>query len=123
MSWKYFTGKEMSCSHCGECHMDKEFMKKLDFLRECYGKPMTITSAYRCAEHPIEARKSKPGAHNTGKAADVAVSRGEAHELLTLAMQAGFSGIGIQQKGEGRFLHLDTCTNNEISPRPTVWSY
>lgn len=123
MAWKYFSIDEMKCRHCGDCQMDVEFMKKLDFLRECYDKPLTVTSGYRCPAHPIEAKKSKAGAHSTGKAADLAVSRGEAHELLTLAMQMGFTGIGVQQKGSGRFLHLDMCTDSEMSPRPTVWSY
>jgi hypothetical protein len=36
-----------------------------------------------------------------------------------IAMEAGFTGIGVQQKGTGRFLHLDTL---EGDLRPTVWS-
>ena len=28
-----------------------------------------------------------------------------------------------QQKGSGRFIHLDTLENSEERPRPTVWSY
>jgi zinc D-Ala-D-Ala carboxypeptidase len=36
-----------------------------------------------------------------------------------MALEAGFTGIGVQQKGTGRFLHLDTLENL----RPTVWSY
>jgi len=121
---KYFSDKEMACSHCGASNMDPEFMDALDRLREAYGKPLAVTSGYRCPEHPIEARKARAGAHSTGKAADLAVDRGEAHELLKLAMEMNkFTGVGIQQKGSGRFIHLDTCEEPEMSPRPTIWSY
>jgi len=37
-----------------------------------------------------------------------------------LALELGFTGIGVQQKGTGRFPHLDTL---EEPPRPNVWSY
>lgn len=123
MRWKYFNINEMKCSHCGDCQMDEEFMEKLDFLRECYGKPLVVTSAYRCPSHPIEAKKAKGGTHTTGKAVDFAVSHEAAHELLTLALQMGFMGIGVQQKGSGRFLHLDLCSTSDGFNRPTVWSY
>ena len=124
MAWKYFSIDEMKCSHCGDCQMDVEFMDALDSLREAYGKPLAVTSGYRCPEHPIEARKARAGAHSTGKAIDLAVERGDAYEVLEIAMGMGvFTGIGIQQKGSGRFIHLDACEEPEMSPRPTVWSY
>ena len=121
---KYFSDSEVSCSHCGENKMSPEFMDALDTLREAYGKPLRVTSGYRCPEHPIEARKASAGAHSTGKAIDLAVGRGEAYELLKLALAMDvFTGIGVQQKGSGRFIHLDACEEPEMSPRPTVWSY
>jgi len=125
MSWSspYFSSEEMKCSHTGLEKMDAEFMEKLTELRAAYAKPMTVTSAFRDATHPIEARKAKPGTHNTGKAVDIAVDRGEAYEVLRLAMEMGFQGIGVQQKGGGRFLHLDMCTEDDGQVRPTIWSY
>jgi len=125
MSWKsdYFTTEEMACSHTGLEKMDSEFMSLLTELRVAYAKPMVVTSAYRDPTHPIEAKKKTPGAHATGKAVDIAVDRGDAWELLHLAMAMGFTGIGVQQKGGGRFLHLDTCTKDDGMMRPTVWSY
>ena len=104
--------------------MSDEFLDALDSLREAYGKPLRVTSGYRCPEHPIEAQKASPGAHSTGKAIDLAVDRREALELLKLALAMNvFTGIGVQQKGSGRFIHLDTCEEPEMSPRPTIWSY
>jgi len=55
--------------------------------------------------------------HSTGLAADIGVSGSEAIQVLRLAFDAGFNGIGVQQKGSGRFIHVD------LRDTPTVWSY
>jgi uncharacterized protein YcbK (DUF882 family) len=127
MSWEspYFTSEEMKCSHTGLEKMDAKFMEMLTELRVAYAKPMRVTSAYRDATHPIEANKplGKGGSHTTGRAADIAVERGEAYEVLKLALEIGFTGIGVAQKGSGRFLHLDICNSDDGMIRPTVWSY
>lgn len=123
MDWtKYpnFKATEFNCTHCGKNEMKPEFMAKLQALRIAYSKPMKITSGYRCKDHPIEAKKAAPGAHASGCACDIGVEGKEAHQILKLAFAAGFSGIGVQQKGTGRFIHLDTL---ESGPRPNVWSY
>jgi uncharacterized protein YcbK (DUF882 family) len=120
MDWsKYpnFSEREFRCRHCGKQEMRPEFMEKLQALRVAYGKPMTISSGYRCPDHPVEKAKASPGMHATGLAADIAVSGAEAVEVLRLALAQGFTGIGVQQKGAGRFIHLDTRT------QPTIWSY
>jgi zinc D-Ala-D-Ala carboxypeptidase len=123
MNWNYknFKREEMTCKHCGAEGVKPELMEKLQELRNLYGKPMSITSAYRCPQHPVEKSKSAPGAHALGLAADVAVQGADAHKLLSLAFQVGFAGVGVQQKGSGRFIHLDVA-KTEL-PRPTVWSY
>ena len=117
-----FTPDELRCRHTGKDGMNAEFMARLQKLRSVYGKPMTITSGYRHPTHPIEARKGSPGAHSTGRAADIAVQGEDALRLLQLALQMGFTGIGVQQRGTGRFLHLDDI-NDGYLPRPTIWSY
>lgn len=121
--YKNFSSDEFKCSHCGANEMKPEFMDKLQHLRASFNRPMKITSGYRCPAHPIEAAKSRPGAHASGQAADVAVQGADAHRLLQLALDLGFTGIGVQQKGSGRFIHLDTLQNSFDTPRPTVWSY
>jgi uncharacterized protein YcbK (DUF882 family) len=123
MDWsKYpsFQAIEFDCKHCGKNEMKPEFMEKLQELRTLYGKPLRITSGYRCPKHPIEAKKTAPGAHASGLACDVGVTGADAHEILKLALELGFTGIGVQQKGTGRFIHLDLMTSPN---RPTVWSY
>ena len=96
--------------------MDPEFLENLDRLREICGFPFRITSGYRDATHPVEARKEKPGTHQQGIAADIAVSNGL--DRLTLVREAlkmdCFNGIGI---GNG-FLHLDGRKTT-----PVMWTY
>ena len=121
---KYFTEDELKCTHCGKSGMDKDFMVRIEALREQLGFPFPVNSAYRCPEHPIEERKSSPGAHSTGQAIDIGVQGEKAHMLLDAALQAGFTGIGVSQKGSlGRFIHLDDLEGSSERPRPTVWSY
>jgi zinc D-Ala-D-Ala carboxypeptidase len=115
-----FKKSEFDCSHCGKNEMQPDFMAALQSLRTSYGKPMRITSGYRCPQHPIEAKKAAPGAHASGRAADIGVEGRDAFLLLKLAFAQGFTGIGVQQKGAGRFIHLDTVITG---PRPNVWSY
>ena len=117
---KYFTEEELTCSHSGECKMDAHFMELMDDIRERAGFPFVVTSGYRSPDHPIEARKSAPGAHTTGKAIDIAVSGERALRLIEIAQQAGIKRIGVNQKGSGRFIHLDVCDDR---PSPAIWSY
>ena len=96
-------------------------MAIIDGMRESAGFSFPVNSAYRCASHPIEASKAKPGAHSTGLAIDIGVSRGQAFKVIELALSAGIKRIGVNQKGaHGRFIHLDIC-DSKLSP--TIWSY
>jgi zinc D-Ala-D-Ala carboxypeptidase len=116
-----FFAKEFACQHCGADGVKESLIKKLQAMRNEYGKPMRITSGYRCPQHPIEAKKAAPGAHALGLAADIGVEGAEAHRILALAFKHGFTGVGVQQKGSSRFIHVD-IRNGEL-PGPTVWSY
>ena len=124
-----FSRGEFECSATGYCDMNADFMEQIQILRGVYGKPMIVTSAYRDPiEHPIEANKTRPGAHSYGVAADFKVSYGDAYELLAAAIELNvFTGIGIAQKGDpaSRFIHLDTATSEMLdgAPRPTILSY
>ena len=124
MSLRYFTESEFACKHCGKNKMDEDFLDKLDELRHRCGFPFNITSAYRCPAHNQKVSSTGPkGPHTTGKAVDIAASRQHAYDILEEALRLGFTGIGVQQKGANRFIHLDTLTEPDHAPRPSVWSY
>lgn len=127
MNWNdypNFTKEEFDCKETGENEMDAQFMGRLQLLRDAYKKPIRVSSGFRSKEHSIEKKKTRPGAHTTGQAVDIAIDRGDAYTILKLALWAGFTGIGIKQKGKGRFIHLDTIEKGTDGfLRPTIWSY
>ena len=125
MNWDLypnFSEAEFRCKHTGRCQMHPDFMARLQRLRTLYGLPMRITSGYRDPSHPVEARKAATGAHAMGRAADIAVEGFDAVRLVALAAQVGMTGIGVQQKGTGRFIHVDDAPTS-VLPRPAFWSY
>jgi len=96
--------------------MDPEFLEKLDLLREKCGFPFRITSGWRDATHPAEARKAEPGTgtHCQGIAADIAVSNGfERMNIVHEAIKMGFS-IGVART----FVHVD-----DRKTTPVMWTY
>tara|TARA_R110000868_G_scaffold326937_2_gene587942 strand:+ start:582 stop:950 length:369 start_codon:yes stop_codon:yes gene_type:complete len=121
--YKYFSIDELKCQHCEKQGMNKEFMLKVEALRHELGFPFTVTSAYRCKDHPIEARKASPGSHESGRALDIGLRGEQAYKLIQAALTAGFTGIGVNQKGSSRFIHLDDLENSKGRPRPHIWSY
>lgn len=123
--WSNFARAEMTCQcGCGRADMVPEFMDKLQALRMLFEKPMRVTSAYRCPDHNAKVSGTgRTGPHTTGRAVDIGIRGFDSHALLTLAMRMGFSGVGVNQKGGARFLHLDDLPDGPGCPRPTVWSY
>lgn len=125
--WANFAYSELRC-RCGSCdstgrEMEPLFMDLVQRLRELYGKPMPLSSAYRCHRHPSEINKASPGEHCDGLAVDVLCRGAEALALLNLALNLGFTRIGVQQKGAGRFLHLGLSPTGGRLPSPMIWSY
>lgn len=115
MAWKYFSEDEMKCKHCGECHMDEFFMGLLDSLRRGIGKPLVVTSGYRCPEHDSAIGGS--GNHTTGKAVDLRVQdSGLRYLVIKTALQLGFTRIGVAKT----FLHLDLVSDQ---PQRVFWIY
>ena len=123
MSWKNFKLEEFACKHCGKNEINHKLIDKLQLLRDDLGFPLVISSGYICPEHPIEAKKSKPVTHAEGIAVDIAVSHEKALEVLYKGIAHGFKGIGVNQKGNGRFIHLDIGEMEDGRPRPHLWSY
>jgi zinc D-Ala-D-Ala carboxypeptidase len=115
-----FTADEFSCKETGANEMRDSFLVLLQQLRDELGEPIKITSGYRDPTHSIEASKEAPGVHTRGLACDIACDGQMAFRIVQIAIKLGFTGIGVKQKGHGRFIHLDTYTG---TPRPNIWSY
>ena len=125
MTWRYFKIEEFACRcGCGQNLIDHVFVSELDDLRHRIGFALSITSGYRCPQHNAKVSSTgSTGPHTTGRAADLGVDRTRAYEVLQTALLMKFTGIGVNQKGGSRFIHLDNLSNAPGQPRPTIWSY
>jgi zinc D-Ala-D-Ala carboxypeptidase len=114
-NYKYFKIDEVACRcGCGKTPTD-DFMKKLEQLREKFGRPMRVTSGARCLDHNSRVRGSEKSKHLDGIAADIDARGQDASDLFDLAKEFGFWGRGIAKT----FIHLDTRPYEER----TVWQY
>jgi len=112
---EYFMRKDFDCQETGNNEMSDYFLEKLDDLRHECGFPFIVTSGYRDPSHSIEARKSKPGKHSQGVAADIRIRSGaEGYKIVSEAIKAGFTGIGVAKT----FIHVDTREST-----PVIWCY
>ena len=117
---KHFRLAEFACKHCQANLMDDTFLARLDDLRDRCGFPLIVNSGYRCPDWNEKVSSTgRDGPHTTGKAADLAVDRARARTVIAVASQMGFAGLGVQQKGAGRFIHIDDVPRETA----TVWSY
>jgi|TARA_R110000744_G_C19256679_1_gene550895 zinc D-Ala-D-Ala carboxypeptidase len=122
MPWKNFTKDEFACRcGCGSNQIRDEIIDAVQKIRTEVGYPLVVSSGYRCSEHPVEKSKTKPGTgtHCRGVAADLAVSHQQAKEVLVVALQMDVGGVGVHQKGDGRFIHIDV----DIDRRSLIWTY
>ena len=115
MQMQYFDIKEFDCQETGNNNMCPFFLEKLDELRHRCGFPFKITSGYRDPSHSIEARKTKPGTHAGGIAADIYINSGsEGYVIVREAMKLGFGGIVIAKN----FIHVDVRDKSKV-----IWNY
>ena len=121
---KFFKPSEVTCK-CG-CGMmpQEDFMARIELLRQACGFPFIVTSCARCPDHNSrESSTGRTGPHTTGRAIDISCRGADALMLIQKALLHGFTGIGVNQKGSVRFIHLDDLPNTPTSPRPFIWSY
>lgn len=113
---KDFLLSEFECK-CG-CYIDGvpmqvAFMILLQKVRDIYGKPMKITSGFRCERHNFNIGGSLRSQHMLGLAADIHCPDAEdKYHLINAAMAVGMQGIGVYPN----FVHLDFRKGN-----PRIW--
>ena len=124
---KHFKHHELECRcNCGRNKITRELLDLLEDLRVWYGKPIRLSSAFRCQSHNNAVSSTgTTGPHTTGQAVDILVYGNDAICLVKGALSMGFSGVGVNQKGNrgALFIHLDTLSEPNHCPRPWMWSY
>lgn len=88
-----FSLREFQCPCCHAVMIHPRLAAALQKLRGARGKPVVITSGYRCARHNAEVGGVPNSRHMRGLAADAAVPRAEQEKFRELARAAGFSKI------------------------------
>ncbi len=128
MDWsqiKHFKPEEFRCPCCGKADMDEQFIRSLDAVRSFLAFPFIINSGFRCVSYEHAKGRSGKSAHAKGKGADIAVWGERAADMVNVAWNHGFCGIGLKQHGDidRRFIHLDTLEGSPSQPRPHIWTY
>jgi uncharacterized protein YcbK (DUF882 family) len=102
---EFFRLDEFQCPCCKQVMLHSLLLQKLKGLRHKIGKPVIITSGYRCPVYNREIGGIKTSYHLLGMAADIHVPGVPLVEILNIAEEIGFQGIGFYPKRN--FLHLD----------------
>jgi len=113
---EHFSVKELRCPCCGDIKMDSQFMNELETFRRLLGRPIVITSAYRCNAHNKKVGGTPNSLHLFGRAVDIAHPESwSAYTLVEIAVRNRFGGIGVAKS----FIHID---NRPIS-NARLWTY
>lgn len=121
VNWEHFTADELECP-CGKCDggtMAPSFMVRLVELRKHIGFSFPVSSAFRCPSHNEAVGGASKSYHLKGRAVDIELSHDQAYQVIAAAKKFGFRGVGVNQKGGGRFVHLD----NRLQETVTLFSY
>ena len=105
--------------------MHKLMLDKLQSMRDEFGQPIIIHSGYRCAQHPVEKRKERPGEHSYGLAVDIKCYGSSALELIRIAQEHEIERMGVMQKGDfaARFIHIGLGNKLLHQFKATIWTY
>lgn len=114
---KNFLKEEFACPcGCGENAISFRLIYALQELRDAIGKPITITSGFRCAKHNKEVGGAKSSQHLLGWAADIFVAHFPIKDLFEAILKIPTfrnGGIGVASG----FIHVD------IREGEARWSY
>ncbi|MDY6148972.1 MAG: D-Ala-D-Ala carboxypeptidase family metallohydrolase [Porphyromonas sp.] len=98
--------------------MNPVLLAKLDELRERLGRPVIVSSGYRCPVHNRNVGGVYNSQHVNGTAADIYCPGVAVGELASAARAVGFDGIGVYYF-EG-FVHVD-CRDGGRRPGYYTW--
>ena len=112
---EHFREYEFRCKCCGKVDISRILVNRLEVARGLYGKPMIVTSGYRCPRHNEAVGGVKDSYHTQGLAADILCrSSADRLKLVYALMMAGFSRIGVYRKG---FVHVGVG----LEPAIAMW--
>ena len=120
---KWFKEQEFWCKCCGE--LPDEVLSNvralvsnvLDPLRAKYGKPIRVTSGYRCKKHNEKVGGAVGSQHLRGEAADITAGSPEENKCLTeiLELNGKYDQLikYLNPDGGIRFVHVSWKRNGQ----------
>jgi len=111
-----FKVSEFRCKcGCGTLLIDEKLVDNLQKIRDHFGAPITINSAYRCAKHNKNVGGASGSRHTKGQAADIVVQNVKPKTVAQYAESIGILGIGLYETSkDGYFVHVDTRTTKSF---------
>ena len=109
----HFNSTEFDCHGSGCCSqtlVNEKLLEYLEKIREHFGgKPITVTSAYRCPTHNRNVGGATGSRHSKGDAVDSVVQGVAPRTVAQYAESIGILGIGLYEtQADGHFVHIDT---------------
>lgn len=103
---KYFKKSEFRCKcGCGSDTMNETLIRVADRVREHFGKPITVSSGRRCANHNARVGGVSNSRHLGGKAMDFCVSGKTASQVLEYVQKQ--PEIRYAYAIDGSYVHMD----------------
>lgn len=97
---------------CTETEIESKLIDIVQKIREHFGKPIIVSSGYRCPVHNKSVNGATSSRHMKGQAADVYIEGVEPIEIARYAESIGVKGIGLYETDkDGYFVHVDTRTS------------
>ena len=107
-----FKSTEFDCHGkgcCSETLVDQNLVNYLQKIRSYFGKPVNISSGYRCVTHNKNVGGATGSRHAKGQAADIYIDGIAPIEIARYAENLGIKGIGLYETDkDGYFVHVDT---------------
>ncbi|MEM1344810.1 MAG: D-Ala-D-Ala carboxypeptidase family metallohydrolase [Pseudomonadota bacterium] len=104
--WPNFSRAEIACKGSGVAIIHEPSMDALQALRQAWGRPMILRSAYRSPMHNTNVGGAPNSMHLLAQAFDVDMAPADFTEFVSLARSHGFNGIGLYPGWA--FVHIDT---------------
>lgn len=104
-----FIVREFACGDGSDkILIDDQLVLILQKIRDHFGRPLNITSAYRNEAYNKKVGGVSSSYHTKGQAADIYISGVEPAAIAAYAEKLGVLGVGLYTKD--RFVHVDTRT-------------
>jgi uncharacterized protein YcbK (DUF882 family) len=111
-----FSRSEFECSCCQTGEVSGSVVEKIQKVRTAYGKPMGITSGYRCSRHNKEVGGKPTSSHLKSLAIDVHCESSRERKILLPLLLKEFRRVGIANN----FIH---CDDDMDKDKDVCWTY